>query len=305
MLSLFAMHIAQAQTEETKFSGYLFAYFEGRGKAERQEQLRFAVSADGVNWSALNDNRPIIPASEMSLTGGIRDPHILRGADGKGFYLVATDMFTMRDGWESNPGIVLLKSDNLTDWSPAVIDLPKRYPKKFGNVKWAWAPQTIYDPEAGKYLVYFTLRFHGDERLDFYCAYANADFTAFEREPELLFSPKFGGIDGDIVHRDGLYHFFFKGNTKDAAGREFRNGIQRATAKSLKGPWTEDFKYLDAYADTSVVVEGSSVFKRNDAEEYILMYDRYADGRYEFQRSTDLFQQGLPSAAWQRHRHQP
>jgi len=288
---VFASGIALAQRDavENKFSGYLFAYFEGTGKGELQEQLRFAVSADAESWSALNGNRPILPASEMSLTGGIRDPHILRGADGKSFYLVATDMFTVRDGWDSNPGIVLMRSENLTDWRHAAIDLPKRYPKKFGNVKWVWAPQTIYDPEVGKYLVYFTVRFHGDDRLDFYCAYANADFTGFEREPVLLFAPKFGGIDGDIVHKDGLYHFFFKGNTKDADGREFKNGIQRATAKSLKGPWKEDFAYLDAYADTSVVVEGSSVFKRNDADEYILMYDLYANGRYAFQRSRDLF----------------
>ena len=41
-----------------KYSGYLFAYFEGRGEGKLQEQLRFAVSSDGQNWYALNGNKP-------------------------------------------------------------------------------------------------------------------------------------------------------------------------------------------------------------------------------------------------------
>ena len=282
---LFVSSLLHAQS---KFDGYLFAYFEGKGDRNKQEQLRLAVSPDAVNWTALNNDQPIIPSSEISQTGGIRDPHLLRGEDDK-FYMVATDMFAMKDGWGSNPGIILMKSDNLTDWSHSIIDLAKLYPKKFGNVQWVWAPQTVYDPQAKKYLVYFTVRFKNDGKLDFYSAYANKDFTGFEKEPKLMFSPKYGGIDGDIIYKDGLYHLFFKGNTKDENGKEFKNGIQQATSKSLKGPWKEDFKYLDVYADTKTVVEGSSIFKLNNSEEYILMYDVYADGRYEFQRSTDLF----------------
>jgi arabinoxylan arabinofuranohydrolase len=288
---LFASIIAYGQTSlvEPRFEGYLFAYFEGSGKGVEQEQLRFAVSQDAVNWTALNNNRPIIPSSEISQTGGIRDPYLLRGAEEKAFYMVATDMFTIRNGWESNPGIILMKSDDLLDWKHSIIDLAALYPKKFKNVKWVWAPQTIYDPKVKKYMVYFTVRYHNDAKLDFYAAYANDDFSGFEQEPKLLFSPKYGGIDGDIIYKDGLYHLFFKGNTKDANGKEFKNGIQQATSKSLHGPWKEDFKYLDAYADTTVVVEGSSIFKRNDSNDYILMYDLYANGRYEFQRSMDLF----------------
>ena len=41
-----------------KYSGYLFAYFEGSGN--RQEHLRFAISEDAKNWYALNDNQPVI-----------------------------------------------------------------------------------------------------------------------------------------------------------------------------------------------------------------------------------------------------
>src|SRR5690606_21246125 len=200
----------QSQTQESKFVGYLFAYFEGSGERDEQEQLRLAVSADATNWTALNGNRPILASSDISQTGGIRDPHLYRREGDDRFYMVATDMFTMRDGWDSNPGIILMKSDDLIDWKHSILDLAELYPKKFGNVKWVWAPQVFYDHKVGKYLVYFTVRFHDNTKLDFYGAYANKDFTGFEKEPTLLFSPKFGGIDGDIIYKDGLYHFFYK-----------------------------------------------------------------------------------------------
>lgn len=284
-----ATAIAQKDRRDVKYGGYLFAYFEGSGDPMQQEQLRYAISKDGFNWTALNNNQPIVASSAISQTGGIRDPYIMRKADNNGYYLVATDMFTHKNGWGSNPGIVMLKSKDLINWESSIMDLAKLYPKKFGHVHWVWAPQVFYDEKVKKYLVYFTVRFKEDGRLDFYSAYANKDFTGFEKTPELMFSPKFGGIDGDIIYKDGLYHFFYKGNTKDEKGQEFKNGIQQATSKSLKGPWKEDFKYLDAYADKPTVVEGSSIFKLNESDEYLLMYDLYSDGRYEFQRSTDLF----------------
>lgn len=289
VFSLFAGEAALAQ-KQPNYEGYLFAYFEGSGSNQLQEQLRFAVSADAKNWFALNNNQPIIPSADISATGGIRDPHILRGADNKHFYLVATDMFTVKNGWDHNPGIIMMRSDDLVHWDKrGIIDLQKSYPQKFPNVKWVWAPQTIYDPTVKKYLVYFTVRSYDNTALDFYCAYANKDFTAFESEPKLMFKAKYGAIDGDIIYKDGLYHFFYKGNTKDESGKEVQNGIQEATSKSLQGPWVEDFKYVDAYSAKHVSVEGSGIFKLNNSDTYILMYDMYRDHRYEFQRSTDLF----------------
>lgn len=280
---------AQQAVDKQNFEGYLFAYFEGSGKGRETEQIRFAVSENAINWFALNHNQPVLRSEVISQTGGVRDPHILRGEDGKSFYMVATDMFTHRNGWDHNPGIVMLKSENLLDWKHNIIDLEKLYPKRFAKVKWVWAPQTIYDPKVKKYLVYFTVRFYYNEKLDFYCAYANKDFSGFEKEPKLMFSAKYGAIDGDIIYKDGLYHFFYKGNTKDANGKEVKNGIQKAVSKSLQGPWVEDFKYLDAYAAKGVAVEGSSVFKLNNSDEYFLMYDLYKDKRFEFQRSKDLY----------------
>ena len=88
-------------------SGYLFAYFEGGGDTNLMEQLRFAVSEDAQNWYALNGNRPIIASDSISESGGIRDPHILRGEDGC-YYIVATDMhvFDPKQGWGLHRGPV-------------------------------------------------------------------------------------------------------------------------------------------------------------------------------------------------------
>ena len=270
------------------YAGYLFAYFEGGGDAMMQEQLRFAVSRDARHWEALNGNRPIMMADTISNSGGIRDPHILRGEDGY-YYIVATDMLVAKNGWRENPGIVLMRSTDLIHWTHSAIHLAHDWPA-FADAYWVWAPQVIYDRDAKAYMIYFTLQRTGDGRstLITYYAHANDDFTKFKSEPKPLFAAKYGSIDNDIIYHDGTYHLFYKGNTKDERGHEFKNGIQQATSKSLHGPWTEDFVYLDVYADTHTGVEGSSVFKLNDSDQYVLMYDVYGSGRYEYQTSTDL-----------------
>jgi len=50
------------------------------------------VSEDGFNYRALNNNEPVIDSKKISTSGGVRIPHILRGADGKAFYLLVTDL---------------------------------------------------------------------------------------------------------------------------------------------------------------------------------------------------------------------
>lgn len=278
---------AKKAATNNKYAGYLFAYFEGSGN--QQEHLRFAISEDAKNWYALNDNQPIIASDSISTSGGIRDPHILRGEDGC-YYIVATDMNTVKNGWKDNPGIVLMKSKDLVNWTHSKIVLKEDYKEHFSDAYWVWAPQTIYDKKAKKYMIYFTLQRTGDGRksLVTYYAYANKDFTGFESEPKVLFNAKYGCIDNDIIERNGVYHMFYKGNIKNAEGKEIQNGIQQATAKNLKGPWKEDFKFIDAYADSKTGVEGSGVFKLNDKNEYVLMYDLYGSGRYEYQTSKDL-----------------
>lgn len=264
------------KVEEKDLTAYLFVYFTGNHIS--QEAVCYAVSMDGYTYWALNDNKPVIDSKVISSTGGVRDPHILRCEDGKTFYMVVTDMVS-DNGWDSNRAMVLLKSTDLVNWSHSVINMQKRYEGQ-ERLKRVWAPQTIFDPEAKKYMVYWSMKY-GDGPDVIYYAYANADFTDLEGEPKPLFVPadKKSCIDGDIVYKDGIYHLFYK---TEGHG----NGIRVATTNSLtSGQWKEDLEYKQ---QTKEAVEGAGTFKLIGEDKYILMYDVYMKGAYQFTETTDL-----------------
>ena len=254
---------------------YLFAYF--NGNAQSQEQICFAISKDGYNYTPLNKGNPIINSSDIANKQAVRDPHILRGEDGY-FYMVVTDMRS-DDGWSSNDGLVLLRSDDMVTWTHTAIDFPTRWPERFDRdaLTQVWAPQTIYDPEEDKYMVYYAIGESGKNYITYY-SYANEDFTDLT-EPQVLYNHSGNNtIDADIVYYKGQYHMFFK---TEGQG----NGIQKATAKTLRGEWTPGNQYLQ---QTTVAVEGSGVFRLIDSDTWILMYDCYTSGMYEYCTSTDL-----------------
>lgn len=262
--------------EEKDYVAYLFAYFKGNNIEE--EAVCYAISNDGYNYLSLNNNNPVINSKQISSTGGVRDPHILRGEDGRTFYMVLTDM-TSSKGWESNRAMILLKSTDLVNWTSSIINIQQKYTGQEG-LKRVWAPQTIYDPAVRKYMVYWSMK-HDDGVDIIYYAYANKDFTDLEGEPRILFSPqnKKSCIDGDIINKNGIFHLFYK---TEGHG----NGIRLAMTDSLaSNKWIEQPGYKQ---QTSDAVEGSSVFKRINSDTYILMYDVYMKGKYQFCESKDL-----------------
>ncbi|HBB06530.1 MAG TPA: glycoside hydrolase [Bacteroides sp.] len=278
LLSLLLLpgHTQAAGIEEKDYAGYLFAYFTGNRIEE--ESIHFAISRDGYTFRALNGNKPVLDSRVISSTGGVRDPHILRAEEGHTFYMVATDMVS-GNGWSSNRAMVLLKSTDLIHWTHSVINIQKRYAGQ-ERLRRVWAPQTIYDREAEKYMIYWSMLYEGGTDIIYY-AYANDDFTDLEGEPRPLFLPadKKSCIDGDIVFKDGVYHLFYK---TEGHG----NGIKTATTRSLtSGHWTE---YPDYKQQTKDAVEGAGTFKLIGQEKYILMYDVYMKGAYQFTETTDL-----------------
>lgn len=254
---------------------YLFAYFTGNGPGE--EAVHFAISKDGFTYRALNDNQPVISADSISKQGGVRDPHILRGEEGA-FYMVLTDLYVPNDGW-TNQGMVFLKSDDLVHWTHHTVYIPDLFAEQFGDVSRVWAPQTVYDEQEGKYMVYFSMK-QGEDPDIIYYAYANDDFSSLETVPKPLFlhPENKSCIDGDIVKKEGKYHLFFK---TEGHG----NGIKKAVSDRLTGGYVMEDKYLQ---QTTEAVEGSGIFKLNDSDKYILMYDVYMKGAYQFAESTDL-----------------
>jgi hypothetical protein len=262
--------------EDEGLEGYLWVYFTGN-TADTQENIFYALSSDGFNFKTLNSGNFVIKSDTISNMIGVRDPHVMRGPDGK-FYMVATDMRASK-GWESNHGIVLMKSDDLINWKHSAIDIKALY-SSYNTITRAWAPETIYDEIAGKFMIYFSMKSSVSGSHDIiYYAYANADFTGLESAPKVLFDNGTSTIDGNIVYRDGTYNLFFK--TEDAVDK----GYKKAVSKTLNGGYTLVDKYLD---QSSVAVEGGCVYKLNNREKYVLMYDLYTTGAYEFTVSDSL-----------------
>lgn len=263
------------KSSENEYAGYLFTYFIGNGPGE--EAIRYAVSEDGYNYRTLNNNTPVIDSKIISSTGGVRDPHIIRAEDGKTFYMVVTDLYVPSMGW-SNYALILMKSTDLINWESTIIDIPETFPEEFELVTRVWAPQTIYDKEKGKYMVYWSMLKPGNRDIIYY-AYANDDFTGFDTEPKQLLFKKGACIDGDIVYKDGKYHLFFKNEDEDA------KGIMLAISDKIN----EGYQVQEGFVDqTDDAVEGSGTFKMIDSDKYILMYDVYSAGKYQFTESTDL-----------------
>ena len=268
---------AEAPKDPNEMVAYLFTYF--NSNAPEDEQICYAISDDGYNYTPLNHGLPVIESDTIALTQCVRDPHILRCEDGKTFYMVATDMKSSL-GWSSNRGMVLLKSTDLIHWQHSTVNFPTRYTKAWKNVVRVWAPETIYDRKAKKYMVFYSLRTSDPGSFDkIYYQYANRDFTDLEGEPRWLFDAGNATIDGDIVYNpaDELYHLFYK--------QESGRGIYQAVAKELTDKW----QMLPGNVEqTKEAVEGVGVCKAIDGQSWIIMYDCYGNGHYQFCRSSDL-----------------
>lgn len=269
--------VAPQPTDPNEMVAYLFTYFNSNDP--KDEQICYALSEDGYNYTPINDGMPVISSDTIALTQCVRDPHILRCEDGKTFYMVVTDMKSNL-GWNSNRGMVLLKSTDLINWQHTAINFPTRYTKTWKNVQRVWAPETIYDRKAGKYMVFYSLASSDRGSYDkIYYQYANKDFTDLEGEPKWLFDAGCATIDGDIVYNeaDQMYHLFYK----QEAGR----GIYQAVAKELTDKWQMIGGNVE---QTKESVEGVGVCKAIDGKSWIIMYDCYGNGHYQFCKSEDL-----------------
>lgn len=259
-----------------RYNAYLFVYFTGNDK--KDESIHFALSDDALHYKALNNDQPVISSAQISSTGGVRDPHILRGEKDNIFYMVATDMVSA-NGWNSNRALVMMKSKDLIHWQSSVVNIQKTYAVQNDLLR-VWAPQTIYDKKAGKYMVYFSMKY-GDAPDKIYYAYANKDFSGFESEPQLLYqSPENGAsIDADIIYFKGKYHLFYKTEGSHVLG------IKTAVSNDLTGQYALRNGYVQ---QTKEPVEGSCIFPLINRQGFILMYDMYMKGKYQFTYSKDL-----------------
>ena len=183
-----------------------------------------------------------------------------------------------------------MRSDDLINWETSTVHFPTRYAGTyFANVTRVWAPETIYDPVAGKYMIYFSI-LTNDGKVPYdkvFYAYANEDFTDLEGTPTYFYDRGSATIDMNIVYNenDSLYHAVYK--------NEGSGGICQVTATTLTPPdgapegsqWSAPSGTLQ---QTTEAVEGAGIFRLIDSDDWILMYDCYSNGHYQFCSSPDL-----------------
>ena len=188
---------------------YLFTHF--IGEQPQGEQIYFSLSKDGLHWKDLHDGKPVI-CSEVGACG-LRDPFLIRKADGSGFVIIATDLCIANGrGWDAavktgSKNLAVMESKDLIHWSkPVLVEV------SVPEAGCTWAPEAIYDRQQDNYLVFWAsmVQLDGDKKQKqrIYTARAK-DFHEFTNAPESLEKDS-PGIDSTMVYAHGFNSSFSK-----------------------------------------------------------------------------------------------
>jgi sucrose-6-phosphate hydrolase SacC (GH32 family) len=279
-LLLMAVLLTSAVAPATE-GGFLFATFKGE-QTPMSEQVYFALSRDGRNWTALNAAEPVL----ISKLGekGMRDPYLLRSHDGTKTFLIATDLsINLNRDWgravrAGSKSLMIWESPDLVNWGePRLV---KVAPDDAGCT---WAPEAIYDEETKDYLVFWastTARDNFDKHRIW--AAHTKDFVTFEK-PFIYLERERQVIDTTIVRDQGKYYRF----SKD----EHSKAIIMETGEKVGGDWQEvktfSLSHLRGY-------EGPQGFVLKPAQgdqpaTWCLILDHYARGQgYQPYVTTNL-----------------
>ncbi len=225
LLAIAANYIGASAAE----GGFLFSTFRDE-TTPMSEQIYFGISADGRHWEALNGGNPVL-VSDVG-EKGVRDSFFLRSHDGQKVWLIATDLCVNRNrDWHRNThagsrSIVLWEASDLVNWSRPRLAVVA--PNDAGCV---WAPEAIYDEEAGDYLLYWASTTGRDNysKQRIWAAHTR-DFRSFEK-PFIFVEKDNHVIDMDIVRDAASYYRFIKDDKMKS--------VSMAVSKKLTGPWQE------------------------------------------------------------------
>lgn len=269
---------------------YLFAYFRNDAKSTNGENIFYAVSKDGYNYESLNGGVPVASASQG--TGHSRDPYIMKAQDGAEYkyYMVATDANTTNN--YNNTGLHTWGSNDLIHWDE--LANPQFATNKGGGSKtitnMCWAPEAIWDPVAGKYMVYFSSNeadSAANESSKIWYSYTS-DFKNFD-EKQLLFDPGYGVIDADITpYKNGYVMMYKKEASSDPGAKKVWY-----TFKTGKSPSNSDGEYDAANAKvfesvTKTQAEGPQVFPIAGTSSYGVLVDYFSNGGFGFSYTSDF-----------------
>ncbi len=280
-----------------KPDAYFFAYF--TGEHEGGEEISFATAEDPLFWKTLNNGKSILQ-SDMG-EKGLRDPFVIRSAEGDKFYMLATDL-KMGESTDFDQAqitgshyMMVWESEDLVNWSEQ--RMVKVAPKTAGNT---WAPEAIYDRETGEYIVFWASSMKNTETYGDYNGrpagqynvmyYATTrDFYSFS-EPKVMIDESLPTIDTTFIeHNDMLYRFTkSEVNTKvyvEKAPNFYydKDGIAANGLQYDAVPGTRDNKL--GLIGKNGNNEGQTIFKDIHKDKWYLFLDSWP---YHVRYTTDL-----------------
>lgn len=269
---------APEEIDESEYTDYFFTYFAGEGYSDG-EQIYFASSQDGLNWTDLNNNKPVLTSSLGEK--GVRDPFIIRSFEGDKFYMIATDLkINGGNGWTAaqeagSQALMVWESTDLVNWSEQrMVEVSADI-----DAGCTWAPEATYDVETGEYVVYWASKVGTDGYAKQRLYYAKTrDFYTFT-EPKVFIDTQQSSIDTTILYEDGVYYRYTKneGGSTNEFGAPSKTIYAQKSDQLLGGTWdniTTDSLKKEAH------VEGPTIFKLNEddqtaTQKYCLLVDNF------------------------------
>lgn len=260
MWALLTLICGLAAAEED--SVFVLAYFRTPAEA-----LHLASSPDGLTWTALNKNEPVLRAEVGNRS--IRDPFIRKGPDGL-YHLVSTN------SWKAT-NLIHVSSPDLVHWSEQTL-LPVM--EGMPGTKNVWAPEYVYDEARGDYLLFWSsvTEPEGDHQRIWCCR--TKDFKTVS-EPKMLFDPGYTVIDATIVPDGKRWVMAFKDERGENKAGTDNKGMRMAVADALEGPYTVVSDLV-----TPHLTEGPTLFQAGGR--WLMLFDCFLEGKWGAVESTDL-----------------
>lgn len=294
LLCASSLGLSAAQTDP--YEGYAFLYFTNNTRAGENIYLAASNGNNALSWKELNNAQPILRSSFG--TKGLRDPFVIRSAEGDKFFLLATDLsIGSGTSWGDSVRtgsryLEIWESSDLINWSA------QRHvqvsPPTAGNT---WAPEAYYDKTIGQYVVFWASSLYAESDTSHTGStyhrmlyVTTKDFVTFS-EPQIWQDAGMSRIDSTVIEDKGTYYRFTKDEGASGTGCadiiEERSDSLRASLSS----WSQVTACIGKKAGTQSV-EGPSVFKSNpgdvNGQKFYLFVDEYVNRGYIPLETTDL-----------------
>ena len=200
-------------------SCYLFVHFRETSTPDG-EQVYFALSRDGYNWSEINGGRPVLWAYQGD--HGVRDMTVVRDRHTGLIHIFATDLslsYGMRGKYAHSWKNISLHgskalghwvSGDLVSWSEE--ELVTVADADFGCV---WAPDVIYDARNDNYILHWSSSHKSNDFGPKAIYFSRTkDFKFFTPPQRLYGRENCSIIDSAMYEENGLYYMFVKSETQ-------------------------------------------------------------------------------------------